>query len=137
MSFVGNFLITSLYRHTSKANKKLQNLTKSSRNNNDQKQPSRGVLRKRCSEKMQQIYRRTAMPKCNFNNAAKQLYWNQIWHECSPVILLPIFRILFPKNTSGRLLLNDKSKLVILMSLVWLRFISAWDFIELRYVWSS
>ena len=27
-----------------------------------QKQPSRGVLQKKCSEKMQQIYRRTAMP---------------------------------------------------------------------------
>ena len=29
-----------------------------------QKQPSRGVLRKRCSENMQQIYR-TPMPKCD------------------------------------------------------------------------
>ena len=28
-----------------------------------QKQPSRGVLRKRCSENMQQIYSRTPMPK--------------------------------------------------------------------------
>ena len=28
-----------------------------------QKQPSRGVLMKRCSENMQQIYRRTPMPK--------------------------------------------------------------------------
>ena len=32
-----------------------------------QKQPSRGVLRKRCSENMQQIYRRTPMSKCEFN----------------------------------------------------------------------
>ena len=32
-----------------------------------QKQPSRDVLRKRCSENMQQIYRRTPMPKCDFN----------------------------------------------------------------------
>ena len=32
-----------------------------------QKQLSRGVLRKRCSENMQQIYRRTPMPKSNFN----------------------------------------------------------------------
>ena len=29
-----------------------------------QKQPPRGVPRKRCSENMQQIYRRTPMPKC-------------------------------------------------------------------------
>ena len=39
-----------------------------------QKQPSRGVPRKRCSENMQQIYRRTTMPKCDFNKVAKQLY---------------------------------------------------------------
>ena len=32
-----------------------------------QKQPSRGVLRKRFSENMQQIYRRTPMSKCEFN----------------------------------------------------------------------
>ena len=39
-----------------------------------QKQPSRGVLRKRCSENMQQIYRRTPMPWCDFNKFVKQLY---------------------------------------------------------------
>ena len=39
-----------------------------------QKQPFRGVLKKRCSEKMQQIYRRTPMPKCDFNKVALQLY---------------------------------------------------------------
>ena len=26
---------------------------------------------------MQQIHRRTAMPKCNVNKVAKQLYWNR------------------------------------------------------------
>ena len=36
-----------------------------------QKQPSRCVVSKRCSENMQQIYRRTSMPKCDFNNVAK------------------------------------------------------------------
>ena len=35
-----------------------------------QKQPSRGVLKKMCSEKMLQIYRRTLMPKCDINKAA-------------------------------------------------------------------
>ena len=35
-----------------------------------QKQPSRGVLKKRCSEDMQQIYRRIPIPKCHFNNGA-------------------------------------------------------------------
>ena len=38
-----------------------------------QKQPPRGVPRKRCSENMQQIYRRKPMPKCDFNKDAKQL----------------------------------------------------------------
>ena len=41
-----------------------------------QKQPFRGVLWKRCSENMQQIYKRTPMPKCDFNKVALQLYWN-------------------------------------------------------------
>ena len=36
-----------------------------------QKHPSRGLLRKRCSENIQQIYRRTPMPKCDFNKVAK------------------------------------------------------------------
>ena len=35
-------------------------------------QPSKGVLSKTCSENMQQIYRRTLMPKCDFNKVAKQ-----------------------------------------------------------------
>ena len=39
-----------------------------------EKQPPRGVLRKRCSENMQQIYRRTLMPNCDFNKVALQLY---------------------------------------------------------------
>ena len=37
-----------------------------------QKQPSRGALSKRCSENMQQIYRRTPMMKCDFNKFAMQ-----------------------------------------------------------------
>ena len=39
-----------------------------------EEQPSRGVLRKRCSENIQQIYKGTLMPKCDFNKIAKQLY---------------------------------------------------------------
>ena len=31
------------------------------------KQPFRGVLRTSCSENIQQIYRRTLKPKCDFN----------------------------------------------------------------------
>ena len=41
---------------------------------NTHKQPPGGVLKKRCSENMQQIYRRTPMPKCDFNKVALQLY---------------------------------------------------------------
>ena len=39
---------------------------------NLQKQPFRGILMKRCSENMQQIYRRTRMLKCDFNKVALQ-----------------------------------------------------------------
>ena len=74
---------------------------------NLQKQPSRGILKKRCSEKMQQIYSRTPMPKllCHFIEIALQ-------HESSPVNLLHIFRTTFSKNTSGQLLLNVKTRFV-------------------------
>ena len=41
-------------------------------NTEDQKQPSRGVFKKRCSESMQKMYRRTPMPKCDFNKAANR-----------------------------------------------------------------
>ena len=43
---------------------------------NQQKEPTKGVLRKRCAENMHQIYRRTPMSKCGFNKVEKQLYWN-------------------------------------------------------------
>ena len=41
-----------------------------------QKQPSRGVPWKRCSENMQQIYRRIPIPKSdsNMNKVVKQFY---------------------------------------------------------------
>ena len=47
------------------------------------KQPSRGVLRKRCSENMQQIYRRTPMPTCDFNKVTKHhgMAAANIWTE--------------------------------------------------------
>ena len=77
--------------------------------------PSGGVLVKRCSEKMQQIYRRAPMRKCDFNKVALQLHWNTLRHSnfdeltlphgCSLVNLLHIFRTPFTKNTSGGVLL--------------------------------
>ena len=67
-----------------------------------QKQPFKGVLRKRCSENMHQIYSRTPMLKCdllcNFIEIALR-------HGCYPVNFLHIFRTPFSKNTSGGLLL--------------------------------
>ena len=47
----------------------------------------RCVLIKWCSENIQQIYRRTSMPKCNFKKV-----------ECSPVNLLHFFRKPFPRT---------------------------------------
>ena len=65
-----------------------------------QKQPFRGVLTK-CAENMQQIYRRTLMPRCDFNFIKMT-----VRHGCSSANLLHIFRTSFPKNTSGGLLLR-------------------------------
>ena len=38
-----------------------------------QMQPSRDVIKKRCSWNMQQVYKRAPMPKCDFNKVAKHL----------------------------------------------------------------
>ena len=43
---------------------------------NKKKQPYIGVFRKRCCENMQETYKTTPMPKCDFNKVAKQLYGN-------------------------------------------------------------
>ena len=69
----------------------------------ERKQPSRGFLRKSCSENMQEIYRRTPMPKCDF------IKFIEITLQlgCSPVNLLHTFRTLFHKNTYGGLLLCE------------------------------
>ena len=45
---------------------------------------------------MQQIYKRTPMLKCDFT----------LWHGCSPVNLLHIYRTPFPKNNPGGLLVK-------------------------------
>ena len=74
---------------------------------NEQKQPSRDVLRKRCSRNMQQIYRRTPMSKCDFNKIAKQLYWNHTSAYVFSCKFATYFRTTFLRNTSGRLLLNE------------------------------
>ena len=71
-----------------------------------QKQPFRGVLRKRCSENMQPIYRRSPMPKWDFNKVVLlKLFYNFIEitprYGCLPVNLLRILRTPFYKNTYG------------------------------------
>ena len=70
-----------------------------------QKQSSRGVLGKKCSEDMQQIYRRVPMPKCDFSEVACNFIKITLRHGCSPVNLLHIFRTPFPRNTSEWLLM--------------------------------
>ena len=72
-----------------------------------QKKFSRSVLRKRCSKNMQQIYRRTPMPKYDFNKVILQLYWNR-----TSAWVFHMFRTHFYKNTYGELLLDT-----------WLRYI--------------
>ena len=49
-----------------------------------------------CSKNMQQIYKRTPMPKCDVNKVP----------EFSPANLLHIFRAPFYKNTYGGMLLD-------------------------------
>ena len=48
---------------------------------------------------MQEIYRRTPMPKCDFNKVALAFRPKTLRHRCFPVNLLHIFRTTFPKNT--------------------------------------
>ena len=55
---------------------------------------------------MQQIYRRTLMPKSDFNKVEKQLIEIALRHGCSPVNLLHVFRTSFPRSTSWWLLLK-------------------------------
>ena len=72
-----------------------------------QKEHSRGVLKKRPSENMQQFYWRTPMSKSDFDKAALQHIEITLQHGvCFPVSLRQIFRPPFYKNTSGVLLRN-------------------------------
>ena len=71
-----------------------------------QKQPSRGVLRRRCSENMHQIYRRTSMAQCVSIKLQSNFIEIALRHGHSPVNLLHIFRTPFSHNTSERLFLR-------------------------------
>ena len=69
------------------------------------KQLLRGVPWKRCSKNMQQIYRRTPMPKRNFNKVAKQFYWNHTSVWVLSCKFVAYFQNTFPRKPSGWLLL--------------------------------
>ena len=60
---------------------------------------------------MQQIYRKTHMPKCDFNKVALQLDEITLLHGSSLVNLLHIFRTSFLKNISEGLLLAHSTTL--------------------------
>ena len=77
----------------------------------EQRQPSKGVLIKRCSENMQQVYWKTSMPKFDFSKIALNFIKITLWHGCSPVNLLLNFRTTFLKGTSGGLLLKESAVL--------------------------
>ena len=68
-------------------------------------QPPRGVLKKSYSENMQQIYRITPIPKCDFNKFALQLYWNRTSAWVLSCKFTAYFQNIFLKNTSGQLFL--------------------------------
>ena len=55
-------------------------------------------------QNMQQMYGKAPMPKCDLQLC--NFIEITLWHEYSPVNLQYIFRIPFPKNTSGWLLLK-------------------------------
>ena len=61
----------------------------------------RGVLRKRCSKNMQQIYKGSSMPKYD-----REFIEIALRHGCSLINLLHIFRTDFLRNTSEGLLLT-------------------------------
>ena len=64
------------------------------------------ALLKRCSENIQQIYRRTLMSKCDFNKVPLQSPFElALRHGCSPVNLLHISEHLFLRTPPGGLLL--------------------------------
>ena len=77
------------------------------------KQPSRSVLRKRCSKNMQQIYRRTPMAKSDFNKVENQLYCNHFGIGVLLEIYCIFSKYLFSQNTSERLLrIEDRGRSV-------------------------
>ena len=74
---------------------------------NEQKQPSKGVLSKRRSENMQQIYREHSCRSVTSTKFQSNFIDITFRRGCIHVNLLRMFRTPFTKNTSERLLLNE------------------------------
>ena len=74
----------------------------------NQKQPLKGVLKKKFSENMQQIYRRTPM-QCDFNKVSKQLYWSRTSGRVFSSKFAAYLQNTFSRNTSGWLLQNEQT----------------------------
>ena len=65
---------------------------------------------------MQQIYRRTTMPKCDFNKVALQLYWNQTLAWVFSYKFAAYFQNIFPlehlwRTASDCKTISDKQRL--------------------------
>ena len=71
-----------------------------------EKQPSRRVLRKRCSENMHKFTGEHPFQSVISIKLQRNFTKIALRHGCSPVNLLHILRTPFPRNTSGWLLLD-------------------------------
>ena len=71
----------------------------------DQKQPSRGVLWRRCSENMRQIYRRTLCQSATSIKLQGNFIEITLRHRCSPVTVLHI--CIFTKHLFLKTLLGS------------------------------
>ena len=95
--------------------------------NDLQKEPLRGVPRKRFSENIQQIYRRHPCRSAISIKLQRNIIEIKLRHECSPANLLHIFRTAFLKNTS-RWLLLDLCPLCFTTHNLW-RMVEAWTYL--------
>ena len=96
--------------------------------NNVQKQPSRGALKKRCSEISSKSTGEHPCRSAILIKLQSNFIEISLQHGCSPLNLLHIFRTPLPKNTCGWLLLN-----VIISFLILSRFGRFPLFIAARY----
>ena len=72
-----------------------------------QKQPYKGVLRKKYSENIQQFYRRTPAPKCDFNKVAD-------WNRTTALVFSCKFAAYFQNNFSQKHLWRAVSSDIVL-----------------------